>query len=143
MKRISAKQVAASGKKLLGKQGFTLIESLTAASLFVLAVTSMTSSFVAVRMHVTSARHHYQAMSVAREKMEDIIYAGISSGASPEADETVTIDVPSGLTGTQSVAYSPDPAGDDVTVTVKISWTETYGSGNQESETLVLFLNTI
>ena len=103
----------------------------------------MVSSFVAVRMHVAGAKYHYQAVSIAREKMEDIIQAGICAGASSEADQNVTIDSASGLTGVRSVTYSPDPATDNVTVSVKVTWSSPSGGVSQEQETLVLFLNTI
>lgn len=130
---------------MLRNKGFTLVESIIAICLVVLAIVSMTSSFVATRMHVTGARHHYRAASIARDKLEELMQAGISEGDSSTETEgaSVIIDSVSGLTGTRSTIYSPDPAGDSVTVTVKISWTETMGGTLEQEEVFVLFLNTI
>jgi len=129
------------------KKGFSIVESVAATVLIGIIVTGTLYSFVAAQMWISVAKHHYQAISWARNTIEELSYAGIQDGDVPPANDSVSLDADSGLMGTRSVVYNFDPTGnpDDVTVrvTVNINWTESMWIDKNLSETVVVFLNTI
>ena len=114
---------------MLQGKGFTLMENVIAALLLGIIVTATIFSFATARMYAATARHHYQAINLARDQVEGII-AG--EAASPG---TVTIDSVPGLTGNLSVT---NPTTDSIDVTV--TWTEDMFSDVAMSETIVLIL---
>lgn len=129
------------------KKGFSIVESVAATILIGIIVTGTLYSFVAARMWISVAKHHYQAISWARNTTEELSYVGIQDGDTAPASDSVLLDADSGLTGTRTVIYDFDSVSnpDDATVrvTVNISWTESMWVSKNLSETVVVFLNTI
>lgn len=110
-------------------RGFTLIENVVAIILLGIVITATVFSVTTARMYVTAARHHYQAISLARDEIERII-----AGEAPFSGE-VTIDAVTGLTGSMSVS---NPTVNTVDVTV--SWTEEMWADLSMNETIVMVL---
>ena len=112
-------------------KGFSLVENLMAIVLLVIIIVACLNAAATARFYAMAARHHYQAMNLARDRVEDII----SGGSAAAGTQPVTIDPTTGLNGNLVVSYSS--AGIlDVTVT----WMDGVWVNMAGSETIVMVL---
>ena len=116
---------------MAGRRGITLFENVTAVVLLGILVSGTIFSFASAKMWANAARHHYEAVNIARAGLEYIL----AGGAAGDLDSTPTIDPGTGLTGTLAVA---NPTAETIDVTV--SWTEPMWTSATRSETIVMRL---
>lgn len=153
--------------KLKQKKGLTLVEMVISVLILGLALGAMLGTFVIGRVSATKAKHHIQAMNLARARMEwikDQSYAGLPRGVATVtpaypyriSDNPVTIDVGRDVDGDGDL----DNDGDELTgsritqikpigtpeeyleVTVTVTWTERLLGGgsrqaNEQLKTLI------
>jgi len=112
-------------------RGISLIESIIAVFLLAILITAAIFAFSAARFQVVAARHHYQAINLARDRIEDII----SGGSAAAGTTAVVIDPSAGLGGNLIVSY---PIADRIDVTV--TWNETLWVDIASAETIVMLM---
>jgi Tfp pilus assembly protein PilV len=110
-------------------RGISLIESLIAVFLIAILVVATYFALATARFQVSAARHHYQAVNLARDRIEDIISGGDASAGT----FAVMIDPATGLNGNLTVSY-PVAGTIDITVT----WNEGVWVNIASAETLVM-----
>ncbi len=116
---------------MVRSKGISLVECIIAIAILAILIATALFAFSAARFQVVAARHHYQAINIARERIEDIISGGSAAAvATPEL-----IDPSTGLWGTITVSY---PAVDRIDITV--AWTETLWGNIQSAETIVMLM---
>ncbi|MFH1753286.1 MAG: type II secretion system protein [Candidatus Omnitrophota bacterium] len=112
-------------------KGISLIESIIATLLLAILIASAILAFSTARFQMAAARHHYQAINLARFRIEDIL-----SGASAAAGTTpVVIDPATGLWGNLVVSY---PAAGRIDITV--TWNEALWVNIASAETIVMLM---
>ncbi|MEE8360073.1 MAG: prepilin-type N-terminal cleavage/methylation domain-containing protein [Candidatus Omnitrophota bacterium] len=112
-------------------RGISLIECIIAIVILAIVITSAIFALSTARFQVTTARHHYQAINIARDRIEDIISGGsAAAGVTP-----VVIDPSTGLGGNLTVSY---PVAGRIDITV--DWDETLFSDTNFTETIVMLM---
>ena len=130
---------------MVSKKGITLIENMAAIVLLGILITAMVFSFAAARMYAASARHKYAAINFARERMEDIIRAGITVGDTAPPDESVILDPRTAAEGDElwgilSYIYDIDGAAMTAAVTISVDWTEEFFSDIANNEMISVII---
>lgn len=116
---------------MVSSRGISLIENLIAILLLAIIVTSGFLALSSSRMYVLTARHHYQGINLARERLEDII----SGGDASLGVTAVAVDPATGLNGNLTVSYPV--AG---TIDVSVTWNDGLWGNIASQETIVMRL---
>jgi type II secretory pathway pseudopilin PulG len=116
------------GERLfLKKKGITLVENLIALFLIAIVVASTLFALVSAQRYIAIARHHYRAVSFAREAAERVI-----AGLDPQAGQRV-LDPATGMTGN----LIDNSVG--VVVEIIVAWNESIvaGAPQARAETII------
>ena len=116
-------------------KGFSLIENVVAIFLVGIVIAATIFSFATARMYAASARHHYQAVSIARDGIERITAGEDLVPETTASIATVIIDSDPILTGERKITPLFDQK-----VVVIVSWTEKMWGDIDKKEKIVLFL---
>lgn len=136
-------------KKSFNQAGITFIEILIAVLILGILFAAVLGAFVMGKVSVTKAKHYTQAISLARQKMEEIKGMSYSQISSLQADSPITededdnfvLDPGSGsLDEERETQIEDDDSGKKITVTV--SWREhSLGSDNEVSVDVVTLVS--
>jgi prepilin-type N-terminal cleavage/methylation domain-containing protein len=116
-------------------KGFALSEVLLAILLIGIVISSTIYGLVSAQMFTAKARHHYSAVSIARDTAERIMAGETVAGGDVVIEAAP--DAADNLVG--NLAITADPAGVDNTWQITVSWTEEMWGTTNESETIVMF----
>lgn len=113
-------------------RGFTLLESVASLLIIGIVIAATVFAFVAARMWAHTARNHYQAITIAKNTLENIIQSYKEGSIPAPGSSVITVD--NGMQFTRGWSYP-----DDTIVDVTVSWTERAWAQTTREETLVLF----
>lgn len=115
-------------KRLRGKKGLSLPEILVSCLVGLIGISAILSSFLSGRLSSNAAKHHTQAMNLARARMEylkSLRYSDLSSMPAVSMEAGLPLDERDGgnaVACTRHTILNSQP--DGVTIGVMISWKE-------------------
>jgi len=121
--------------QLYTNKGITLVENLISILLIGMVASTAMYSQVSSQKYLASAKHHYQAINLARDEMENITAGEIILDPGNTYTRNVVIDNETALIGVINVDYS-----DFSNVEITVNWTDSIWTNIVSSETLILRL---
>ncbi len=121
---------------MLTNKGLTITENLISVVLVGIIVAATLFSMVSAQRYIASANHHYQAINIARDELENIFSGEIVITPGSSYARSITIDNVTNLTGTITVDYSDTTLNMDILVT----WIEGMWTNQASQETIVAFV---
>ena len=115
-------------KRLRGERGLSLPEILVSCLVGLIGISAILSSFLSGRLSSNAAKHHTQAMNLARARMEylkSLPYADLSSMPAVTMEANLSLDERDGGNSVPCTRHTILNAEQDgVTIGVMISWKE-------------------
>lgn len=121
--------------QLLMNKGITIVENIISAFLVGTVVAATMFSMVSAQRYTASANHHYQAINIVRDEMENILSGEVVISPGSSYARNVVIDNVINLPGVITVNYS----GATFNVDVSATWTEGMWSNVASEERIVAF----
>lgn len=122
--------------QLFSNKGVTLIENVVAIAIMAIVIPATMLSHVSAQRNMTVSRHHYQAVNIARNELEQILSGEIIIVPGVSYTRSVSIDGTTGLNGNIVVNY---PAA-TLNVDIVVSWVEAMWTDLDSQESLIAFV---